>query len=139
MKERSMEENKEQEKAYKPFDLKEKIYDMMCYGHPILRNFPRRERHLADTIDKKMDELLDLSIIIQKKYYKQTTFRDIDITLASLRHFVRLAQDERYFNHCGDEKRRVSPPLTRKQYEEWAKYLAEIGNLIGGCIRSEKM
>ena len=129
-----------QEGQYKPFDLKEKIYDMMCYGHPILRNFPRRERPLADTIDRKMNELLDLSIIIQKKYYKQTTFREIDTTLASLRHFVRLAQDEKYFNHSGDTgAKRVAPPLTRQQYKVWSEYMREIGNLIGGCIRSEKM
>ena len=132
-----MEEEKTGEE-YKPFELLEKIYDMMRYGHPILRNFPRRERHLADTIDQKMDELLEYAIIIQKKYYKQTTLREADTTLAVLRRFVRLAQDERYFNHDGGKKR-VAPPLTKAQYEEWSNYLRDIGNLLGGCMKSDKM
>lgn len=33
----------EEKNEPKPFELVEKIYDMMRYGHPILRNFPRRE------------------------------------------------------------------------------------------------
>lgn len=126
------------EEEYKPFDLVEKIYDMMRYGHPILRNFPRRERHLADTIDQKMDELLEYAIIIQKKYYKQTTLREIDTTLAVLRRFVRLAQDEQYFNHSGNQKK-VAPPLTKEQYEVWSRYMREVGNLIGGCMKSPNM
>lgn len=128
----------EEKNEPKPFELVEKIYDMMRYGHPILRNFPRRERHLADTIDTKMDELLEYAIVIQKKYYKQTTLREIDTTLATLRRFVRLAQDEQYFNHSGN-KNRVAPPLTKQQYEVWSEYMRDIGCLIGGCMKSAKM
>lgn len=120
-----------------PFWLKEKIYDMMCYGHPFLRNFPRRERKLADEIDMLMDQMLEISIIIQKKYYKATTLKEIDVKLDALRHFVRLAQDETYFNHPGNNKR-IAPPLPKKQYEEWSRKMDEIGRIIGGLMAKEK-
>lgn len=122
-----------------PFWLKEKIYDMMCYGHPITRNFPRRERKLADRIDGLMDDMLEISVIIQKKYYKATTLKEIDVKLDGLRHFIRLAQDENYFSHSGtDAGKRVAPPITRKQYEQWSKYTTEIGKIIGGLMNSAK-
>lgn len=125
-----------------PFMLKEKIYDMMLYGHPILRTFPRRERKLADRIDEKMDNLLDLSIVIEKRYHKATTLKEIDTELDSLRHFIRLAADDKYFNHQGDAKeetkKRMAPPLSRHQYEVWSRAANEIGCIIGGLINSAK-
>ena len=132
----------EQPEEQTPFHLKEKIYDMMCYGHPILRTFPRRERKLADRIDEKMGKLLELSIVIERKYHKATTLKEIDTELDALRHFIRLAADDKYFNHQGDAKdeakKRVAPPLSRHQYEVWSRAANEVGCIIGGLIKSAK-
>ena len=111
------------------FILKEKIADMIAYGKPAVDNFPRRERQTADEIRVTMLNMLRLSIKIEKKYYSKTDLRDLDIELDTLRHFIRFAQDKRYYNP------NVAPPLAFKKYEVWSKMLNEIGRIIGGYMK----
>ncbi len=114
------------------FILKEKISDMIKYGNPATSNFPRRDRKLADNIQRSMYAMLRLAIQIEKKYYKKTTLQELDIELDVLRHFIRVAMDKDYYGP------NVAPPLPFKKYEYWSKLLNEIGRIIGGYMKFVK-
>jgi hypothetical protein len=116
------EEGKKPEK----FVLKEKISEMLKYALPLVDNFPRRNRKLADTLRDSLLEMLRLAIRLEKKIHKKTTLDDLDIELAVVKEFVIVASDKDY---CGPK---YAPPLTMHQREVWSRYNAEIGNLIGG-------
>lgn len=62
------------------FILKEKIADMMKYGKQAVANFPRRERQTADEIRRSMLTMYRLAIMVEKKYYKKTTYRTGRVT-----------------------------------------------------------
>lgn len=120
----------EQESKPKNFILKTKVEDMMAYGLPAIRNFPRADRQTAAEIRRSMLSIYRLSIILEKKYYKKTTVQELDTELAVLRHLVRMARDIRFSGAT------IHPPLSPKQYEVWARHLDEVGKLIGGYIKS---
>lgn len=123
-------EQETQEQKPKNFILKTKIEDMLAYGLPAIRNFPRADRQTAAEIRRSMLAAYRLSIILEKKYYKKTTVQELDVELAVLRHLVRMARDVRFSGAA------THPPLSPKQYEVWARYLDEIGKLVGGYIKS---
>ena len=108
------------------FIMKEKIGDMMKYGMPMVNNFPRRERKLADTMRSAMLEMYRLSVRLEKRYYKKTTLEDLDIELAVLKEFVVIASDKDYYGG------KFAPPLTLHQREVWSRFNDEIGKIIGG-------
>lgn len=59
------------------FKIKEKIYEMILYGNPQLKDFPRTERYvLAGDIRKTMYGMLELAVRLEKKYHKKTTLQD---------------------------------------------------------------
>ncbi|MCD8364576.1 MAG: diversity-generating retroelement protein Avd [Clostridiales bacterium] len=124
---------KDKEKS--KFLIKEKIGDMMKYGKPAIRSFPRRERRTADEILQCMLNLYHYAIILEKKYYKKTTLQDLDVELAYLKHLIRVASDQDYYR---TGKNPVPPPLSMKQYEEWSRQLTEIGNMVGGYMKYVK-
>lgn len=98
-----------------------KVEEMILYAYAPLRNFPKSEKHvLSAEIRQCMFRLLRLVIVVNRRYYKKTTMQDLDSELDLLRSFVRLAHDLKY--------------LPFKQYEVWARYLAEIGRMIGGWM-----
>ena len=117
-------------KNYEPFYLKEKIGDMIKYGYPILKTFPRRDMRLADEIRGTMLTMYRLAIEIEKKYYRKTTTQELDVELDVLRHLVRLASDRDVHGA------KFAPPLSLHQYEVWAGMNTEIGNILGGYIKS---
>ena len=133
-----MEESKNQNTApaeettagHSAFFIKEKIYEMIRYGSPALLQFPRTEKYeLAAKIRNRMYGMLELAIVIEKKYYKKTTLQDLDVELDVLRHLIRLAADKKLYPHN-------APCLPFKKYEHWAKLLDEIGRMIGGYMKS---
>lgn len=116
--------------SYQPFLLKEKIIDMMRYGRPLTMQFSRKNRDLADDLRASMLKMYHLSVEIEKKYYRKTTAQELDVELEWLRHLVRLASDKDYYGP------KFAPPLSLHQYETWARYNTEIGNLLGKYIQS---
>ncbi len=103
----------------------QKTYDMIEYGYTCLRQFPKSEKFtLAAEIKDTMIRLLKLMIRANKRYYKKTTLQDIDVELATLRAYIRLAKDLKF--------------LPIKKYENWSKMLSEIGKMLGGWIKSAK-
>lgn len=114
------------------FKIKEKIYEMIRYGSPALLQFPKTERfELAGRIRSRMYSMLELAVVIEKKYYKKTTLQDLDVELDVLRHLIRLAADRKLYPNN-------APCLPFKKYEYWAKLLDEIGRMIGGYLKTVK-
>lgn len=116
--------------SYEPFRLKEKIGEMMRYGRPLTKQFSRKDRDLADDLRASMLKMYHLAVELEKKYYRKTTAQELDVELEWMRHLVRLAADKDY---CGAK---FTPPLSKHQYEVWARYNREIGCLLGKYIES---
>lgn len=112
----------------KPFFIKTKITEMMAYGLNRCDNFPRKRRQLADEIRRIMNELLFLSIRLEKMYYKKATLQDMDIALEALRMYIVIASEPEYGVNG-------APPLSIHQREVWSRYTTEIGKMIGGYVK----
>lgn len=142
------------ESDVKPFLIKEKIQDMMKYGKKALQHFPWRERELADKISEVMYRMLELAIRVEKKFYKKTTLQDLDITIDLLRHLLRVASEQDYYNELVPKRGRggrvvkgpdgsaimvrVQPPLPLRKYEYWSRLVDEIGRMVGGYIKTAR-
>ena len=118
--------------SYEPFRLKEKIGEMIKYGRPLTKSFPRKDRDLADDMRASMLRMYHLVVELEKKYYRKTTTQELDVELDWLRHLVRLAADR---DVSGPK---YAPPLSVHQYEVWAIYNTVSGNLLGKDIASLK-
>ena len=107
------------------FKTKQKVYDMMLYAYPALAQFPKSEKYaLATDIKRCMHMLYALCISVEKKYYKKNTLQDMDVELATLQGYIRLAQELTF--------------LPFKKYEYWSGLLVEIGKMLGGLIKAAK-
>jgi len=101
----------------------QKMQDMIEYGYIALRQFPRSEKYaLAADIKLCMDKALERVIEAQKKYYKKTTLQELDVELAKLKVYLRLAHRLKFL-----------PP---KKYEIWAGMLVELGKMLGGWLKT---
>ena len=102
------------------FKMKNKVWEMLEYAGPQLEEFPRAKRGLAQKIDGTM---LDI------KHYKKTTLGELDTKVDVLRHLIRLAASTKY-------TRSGKPCLPMKKYEMMARYINEIGCMVGGYYKS---
>lgn len=108
-----------------PLKILQKTFDMMEYGYICLQQFPKAEKFaLAVDIKRCMDTILGLIVTAQKKYYKKTTLQDLDIEVAKLKAYIRLAFLLKF--------------LPMKKYEHWSALVVEIGKMLGGWIKSVK-
>ena len=105
--------------------IQQKVYDMILYAYPALEQFPKSQKFsLAQDIKKCMDKVLRLVITANKKYTKKTTLQELDVEIAALKVYIRVAADLKY--------------LSFKKYEVWSGMLVEIGKMVGGWIRSQR-
>ena len=103
--------------------IEQKIFDMMEYAYGALAQFPKSETFaLCTDIKHSMDILLSRCIEARKKYYKKTTLQDMDVEIAKLHAYIRLAHLLGFL-----------PP---KKYEIWSGQLVEIGKMLGGWIKA---
>ena len=79
---------------------------------------------LAQDMKHCMDKIMRLTISANKKYTKRTTLQELDVEVAALKVYLRIAYDLRYL-----------PP---KKYEVWSGMMVEIGKMVGGWIRSQR-
>lgn len=108
------------------FMIKEKIYEMILYGNPILVQFPKSERFLlTKDIREAMYSMLKMVITLENKTYKKTTLGELDTQIDILRHLLRMAADSRLYPGA-------KPCLPFKKYEHWSRLLNEIGKMVGG-------
>ncbi len=105
------------------FLLLRKVEDMIKYSYICLCGFPKTEKYtLAAEIKRCMYAVLRLNIEANKRYYKKTTIRDMDVEMEMLKHLVRMACDLRF--------------LARKHAEAWQAMNVEIGRIIGGWLKA---
>ena len=109
--------------AEKDFLLQQKVYDMILYAYPALEQMPKSQKFsLAQDIKRCMDRVMRLVITANKKYTKKTTLQELDVEVAALKVYIRIAYDLRY--------------LPAKKYEYWWK-LAKWW-VVGGAPRDCK-
>lgn len=110
------------------FEIKEKIYEMILYGNPKLKDFPKTERYiLAGDIRKSMYAELEMAVRLEKKYHKKTTLQDLDIEIDVLRNLLRLAKDPNLYP-------KQKPCIDFHTWEVWIRKVDEIGRMIGGYM-----
>lgn len=96
---------------------------MLEYAYPALAQFPKAEKFsLAQDIRNSMNTLVKLTVAEEKKYTKKTTLENMDIELATLKIYVRLAMRLKF--------------ISFHKYEVWEGMLVEIGKMIGGLLKS---
>lgn len=109
----------------KQFHVQQRIYDMILYGYPALEQMPKSQKFsLAQDMKHSMDKVMRLCITANKKYTKKTTLQELDVEVAALKVYLRIAFDLKYL-----------PP---KKYEVWSGLVVEVGKMIGGWIRSQR-
>jgi len=102
----------------------QKTIDMIKYAYLALAQFPKSEKYaMAADIKRCLDQLLELEVEAQKKYYKKSTLQNLDVTLAKVRVYTRIAHELGF--------------LQTKKYEHWTAMNVEIGKMIGGWIKSQ--
>jgi len=112
------------------FKMKNKVYELIRYGNPILAQFPRYERYgLAQEIRQSQYAMMRHIITLENKHYKKTTLAELDTELDCLRQFLQLAKDKEL--HPGKK-----PCISMHQYEVWSLKANEIGKMIGGYYAS---
>ncbi len=101
--------------------------DLWDYTHNLIMKFPRVERYvLCKRIEDSISTMLHLIIEVKKKYYKKTTFRDLDIEVDFFRHLVRTCLRQEY--------------ISMHQFETWAGILNEAAVIVHDLVKiSTKM
>lgn len=101
----------------------QKKEDMMEYAYPALAQYPRSERYaMVADMKRSMDKMLEKAIEAEKKYYKKTTLQELDIEIMKMKTYVKMSYKLRFLP---DKKRNVMND-----------YLAEIGRMLGGWIKT---
>lgn len=105
------------------FMMLQKILDMMEYAYIALRQFPKSEKYaLATDIKHCMDLILGYAITAQKRYYKRTTLQEMDVEIAKLRTYIRLAYNLKF--------------ISMDKYQNWSDMVVEIGRMLGGWLKT---
>ena len=108
-------------KVKKDLLVQQKIYDMILYAYPALEQMPKSQKFsLAQDMKHCMDKIMRLTIAANKKYTKRTTLQELDVEIAALKVYLRIAYDLKYL-----------PP---KKYEVWSGMMVEIGKQNGGRL-----
>lgn len=103
--------------------IKQKTEDMIKYGYGVLRQFPKSEKFvMAADIKRTMFSALEMIIRANRARDKREALYAIDTELEILRTQIRLAMDLEF--------------LPFGKYETWSGYLAEMGRMLGGWIKS---
>ena len=109
--------------ATEELKILQKIFDMIGYAYPALAQYPKSEKFgLVTDVKRLLDEMLELTIEAQKKYYKKTTLQDLDVCVAKLKAYLRLSFNLRF--------------LPAKKYEVWSGMVVEIGKMLGGWLKT---
>lgn len=105
------------------FKILQKVFDMIQYAYPALAQYPKSEKFsLVTDIKHILDEMLELTIEAQKKYFKKTTLQELDVTIAKLKAYLRLSFILKF--------------LPTKKYEVWSSMVVEIGKMLGGWLKT---
>lgn len=100
--------------------------ELIYYTENILMKYPKCERFaLASTIKNTTYEAMRYVIDAYKEYNREqkiTYLNKLDTTLKMIKVMVRVSYKKKYINP--------------KNYAAWGKKLANLGNLLGGWMKS---
>jgi len=108
--------------------LYQKSYDYLEWVYPVLKNFPKSERHTL--VQKIQNTLLDFMASIVEARKAESSEKSIkalenaDMYLEQVKIYIRLSKDLEF--------------LSMGQYKKSSEKLDEIGRLLGGWINSRK-
>lgn len=101
-----------------------KIKDMIVYNNTMLRQFPKYEKYLlANKIREIQYNIFEAAITVNKRFYKKTTFTEMNVKHEVLRQLINLAFELKYID---SKKHRISQTL-----------VDEIGKMIGAWIKAD--
>lgn len=107
------------------FEILQKVKDMMVYAYPALAQFPKSEKYaMVARIKDVMDDMLELCIEIDKKFYRKNSLQNLDVANAKLQAYLQMAKILQF--------------LPMKKYDVWSEKSVEIGKMIGGMLKAVK-
>ena len=111
----------------------QKIDDMIQYARPIIERWPPFHKYtIGEDIMQEMYTMLRLATKARLRYMNKSTLGDLDVSKAVLDVFVRQANNIKFRDRGGYERRL----LTDHSYGVWSGLIDEIGRLIGGWSKS---
>ena len=103
----------------------QRTYNLILYLYPVLKQFPRSERHtLVVEIKRTLFQMVRLITRANKERRKLEWLNQLDAELELLRAQIRLSMELGF--------------LPMRKYENVSKDLAEIGRMLGGWIKSSR-
>ncbi len=117
---------KEETKLVEDLIIYKQYIELIYYTESILMKYPKCERFaLASTIKNATYEGMRYILIAFKEYSrdeKLSNLNHLDTSLKMLKVMIRVSYKKKYIN--------------AKNYAAWGKKLANIGNLLGGWMKS---
>jgi hypothetical protein len=108
--------------------LFQKFTDFMDWFEPIVERFPAYERFaLCTNIKQTMNSIMELIIETNATKNKVAGWFRVDVKLEVLRTYVHRS------------RRKGSKYLSKRSYETAVKKLSEVGRLLGGLIKKERV
>ncbi|MCK9293437.1 diversity-generating retroelement protein Avd [archaeon] len=108
-------------------DLKlyKETYDFLLWLYPEIKKFPKSEKYtLGERLKNTTESLLLNIVLINKNKSKQEYLKKADLDLGLLRILLRLSSDLKV--------------MPFKKYEIASKKVNDMGNLLGGLIKTFK-
>jgi hypothetical protein len=108
-----------------PVTVVPKVYDLVLWLIPRINEFPRSQRFvLGERIENTALDLLDILVEAQFRSDKLALLARANLTLARLRHLLRLANDLHL--------------LGARRFEFVSERIEEIGRMIGGWSKQQR-
>ena len=117
---------KESDKTVEDLIIYKQFIELIYYTENILMKYPKCERFaLASTIKNTTYEGMRYVLNTFKEYSKEqkiSNLNHLDTTLKMIKVMIRVSYKKKYIN--------------AKNYAAWGKKLANLGNLLGGWMKS---
>ncbi len=115
-----------------------RVRDLIKQSHLYLKHAPKSEKYTIVTRIKNLElELYELSVECIKRYYKKTTLTNLDIKHETLRGLWHLYYELGYLNY--KDGYHDGTNYENHRFEVINRLIDEIGAMIGGLIREEKL
>lgn len=105
------------------FLIERKVKNLISYVNIYTRHFPKHEKYvLGESIRRKSYELLELVVIINKKFHKKTDISQLNVKHEVFRQLINISFELGYSK--------------QKSYHHLSLLVDEIGKMIGAWIKT---
>ena len=112
-------------KAYERLFIQQKVYDLGLYLWPVLGKMNKEQRFvIVQTLMQEFNSIKKLIFVANKKYTKKDTLRQLDTEIGAFKMDIQWANDLGY--------------LKDPQFENISKCIVEVGQMVGGWLKSER-